>query len=143
MKRIEKRFYEIPANQPGFSLIEVMIALAVFSIVALALAAQATHTTNTNAAARRLTTAAITASNQVEHLFPYAHMYNDTRLADGIHTEAMDHTITTESGYTIAYEVRTNDALPRTKSVQVTVTWTEKGGMQRQTRFNYLIPEII
>jgi prepilin-type N-terminal cleavage/methylation domain-containing protein len=130
-------------GQEGFSIIEVMVAAAVFAIIALALAAQASHTINTNASARRMTAAAVMASNQVEHLYPQARRYNGVRLSDGIHNKATGHTIATDAGYEIQYEVRTADALPRTKTVRVTVTWIEKGGLERSVDFNYLLPEIL
>jgi prepilin-type N-terminal cleavage/methylation domain-containing protein len=129
----------IVSRGDGFSLIEVLVAIAVFTIIALALASQSTRTILTNVAGRRITTSAVTASEQLEHMIPMS--YNATRLSDGNHTSA--DSVPTEPGYDIQYEIRTGDTLPRTKTIKVTVTSAEEGGRVRSTTYHYLIPEII
>lgn len=62
---IKQRF---PGNPKGFTFVEVMIAIAVFSIGVLAIAAMQTHATNYNAGAYELTEASTLAETVVEEI---------------------------------------------------------------------------
>lgn len=133
--RIFRQIEKPPTADQGFSLVDAMVGMAVFAIVALALASQASRTILANHSAKRTTTSAVRASQEVDQMISLR--YHDTRIDDGTFT------IPADEGYAISYEVREDDALPNTKSVKMTVTFTEKGGSQRTVSYNYLLPEII
>ena len=63
------------SNQNAFSLIEVLVAIAIFSIVMLAVGSLQVNSMNLNASSRRLTEATALASERMERLLtlPYNH----------------------------------------------------------------------
>jgi type IV pilus modification protein PilV len=88
-------------NNQGFSLIEVLIAMAIFSIGIMAIAALQITSINSNSSARKITDVTYYAENQIETLMslPWA----DADLTAGTHTEA------TADGYTIEWIVTDSD----------------------------------
>lgn len=83
-RRLTKR----TPDEGGYTIIEVMIAIAIFSIGILSAWALQTSSTRGNSAARNLTTAAACAADRLEQLIqlPYAH----ADLLAGAHTPAQD-----------------------------------------------------
>jgi type II secretion system protein I len=77
-----------PTDQKGFTIIEVMIAIAIFSIGILAAWALQHSSTRGNTRARHVTLAASAATDRLEQLslLPYAH----GDLAAGAHAPAQD-----------------------------------------------------
>ena len=126
----------------GFTLIETMVALMVFSIIALSMASMAYKTTLNNTSARLRTQAAVKASEEIERMMSLP--YTAGRLDDGNHTipDGGNATIVDENGLAARYEIRTEDALPRTKTVKITITYQD-GKEPRTVSYNYLLPEII
>jgi type IV pilus modification protein PilV len=88
-------------NNRGYSLIEVLIAMAIFSIGILAVAALQISSTGSNSAARKITDATCYAEDRLETLMslPWA----DADLVAGTHTVA------TADGYTIEWIVTDAD----------------------------------
>jgi type IV pilus assembly protein PilV len=72
----------------GYSLIEVLIAMAVFAIGVLAIFSMHITATNSNALARGVTENYTAAMDKVEELM--ARPFNHADLDDGDHTEAMN-----------------------------------------------------
>jgi len=88
-------------NNRGYSLIEVLIALGIFSIGILGVAAMQISGTSSNSTARKITDATYYAEDKLETLIslPWA----DADLVAGTHTEA------TPDGYTIEWIVTDAD----------------------------------
>jgi len=70
-------------HEQGFSLIEVMIALVIFSIGLLGIAIMQVNGINSNASARMSSEAATLAQDQVERLLGLP--YNHAALSNGVH----------------------------------------------------------
>lgn len=96
-------------NHDGFTIIEVVIAMAIFAIGVLAVASLQVATIKGNSSARKTTDAITLAEDRLETMMnsPYAGITNGQ---------------TTEGAYTISWNVAENAAANNTKSVTVTVT---------------------
>ncbi len=132
--QLHRKAFTVGSNE-GFSLVEIMITVAIFSIIALALGTQVIQSTHNNIRSSSVTGAAVIGAGEIEQMF--AVPYNDTRLTDG------PHTVSLSNGLTLEYTVSTGAILPRTKSVQVIASFSEKGGAQRSVSYNYLVPQYI
>ena len=104
----------------GFTLVEVMIGMAIFLIGFLAVGSLQTKAINGNSGAREATEAATRATDQLETLI--AMPYNS--IDDGGPV--------TNGAYTVSWEVldfaaSPTTVLPNTKTITVTVTWLDPG----------------
>ena len=111
-------------GQDGFTLIEVLIAMAIFAIGILGVAAMQIGAVNGNANARKSTELAHWATHQLENLMnePY-----DT-VADGNRTEGP---------YTLQWTVSgDDDPIPNTKTINVTASWNN--GQRPMTLVYYI-----
>ena len=120
----------------GFTLIEVLIVMAIFSIGILAVAAMQVTSTKSNASARRMTEATALAENQIENLMQVSYDHADLNPATNPHESA-------QGPYTInwnATEVDLDaDGTNDSKTVDVTVNWNY--GRDRSVSIQYIIPE--
>jgi prepilin-type N-terminal cleavage/methylation domain-containing protein len=117
-----------PMDQKGFSFMEVVIALAVFSIAIVALYGLQTRTITQNFAASRITTANTWASEKLEVLM--ALKYDDVKTA----------TVSEKSPdgvYTVLWNVIEETPLPNTKTVRVVVT-SPRGGTGNRVELEYI-----
>lgn len=96
-------------NHDGFTIIEVVIAMAIFSIGILAVASLQVATIKGNSSARKITEAVTLAENRLETMLnlPYA------GITDGQ---------ATEGAYTTSWSVAENVVADNTKFLTVTVT---------------------
>jgi type IV pilus modification protein PilV len=96
-------------NHDGFTIIEVVIAMAIFAIGILAVASLQVATINGNSSARKITEAVTLAENRLETMMnlPYA------GITDGQ---------ATEGAYTTSWSVAENVVADNTKFLTVTVT---------------------
>jgi prepilin-type N-terminal cleavage/methylation domain-containing protein len=123
-------------SQKGFSLIELMIAIAIFSIGLLAVATMQVSAISGNAGARQITDALIMAEDQLENLMalPYA----SAELDPALNPHQID-----AGGYSMVWNVAmadlngdgTNDA----KQIQVTVS--HQLNVDKGATIQHLIPE--
>jgi prepilin-type N-terminal cleavage/methylation domain-containing protein len=122
----------------GFSLLEVMIALAIFSISIVALYGIQTRTILQNYTASRITTADTWAAKKIEELI--ALKYDDVKDTDGDGLGGLsDNTKATADGsqtspddvYTLLWNVAGTNAagvpLPNTKTIRIIVTSLRAG----------------
>ncbi len=120
----------------GFTLIEVLIVMAIFSIGILAVVAMQVTSTKGNASARRITEATALAENQIENLMQVSYDHADLNPANNPHES-------TQGPYAINWNVTevdldangTNDS----KTVDVTVNWNYGG--DRSVSIQYIIGE--
>ena len=99
----------------GFTLVEVMIGMAIFVIGFLAVAAMQLVAINGDTSARKTTEAATLAADRLETLMvlPY-----DNIVSGGPETQG---------AYTVAWQVDENSPLPNTKTITVRVNWQHRG----------------
>jgi prepilin-type N-terminal cleavage/methylation domain-containing protein len=120
----------------GYTIIEVMIAIAIFSIGILGAWALQNRSTSGNASARNLTIGASCAADRLEQLIqlPYAHAdllagdHAPAQASDGIDND-FDGEIDEpgESGpLRIAWLITDDAPIPQTKTIRVDVTMREK-----------------
>lgn len=118
IQALRKRWFPATQDAAGFSLIEVLIALTIFSIGILGIAAMQITSMGSNTDARRVTDASTLAVDRLERLM--ATDYDS--IASGN---------TTQSAYTVNWVVAevdsdgngTNDS----KNITVTVNWSDMG----------------
>lgn len=112
-------------GEAGFSLIEVLIALSIFTIGILGVASLVISSINENALARRLTEATALAEDRLESML--ALPYEDINTGQ-----------TTEGAYTVSWNVAEDIIVAQTKSITVTVTWQYRGN-DRNVTIQYLL----
>ena len=142
-------------EESGFTLLEVLIALAIFSIGILGVAALQSGSIRGNSKARAVTDIAVVATDRLEMLRSLP--YNDAALADGAHvldpeSDRIDNNFNglidedDETGpLTLQYTVATDWPLQRTKTVVVTATHTGLAGAadDKTATVQQIIPLII
>lgn len=139
---IEKDAYG-RGNNAGFTLIEVLIALAIFSIGILAVGGMQISAINGNACARSLTEVTTMAADRMEKLIQPAS--NDPALTAGVYTpsavsDGIDNNrngIIDEPGETgnmaISWTITDNGVLANCKTIVVTITWIQS---RKSNRFS-------
>ena len=136
MLQMQSNKQKMQMDVKGFTLIEVLIVLAIFSIGILAVAAMQMTSTKGNASARRMTEATALAENQIENLMQLSYDHADLNPANNPHES-------TQSPYTInwnATEVDLDaDGTNDSKTVDVTVNWNY--GRDRSVSIQYIRPE--
>jgi len=112
-------------EQNGFTLLEVIIALFIFSIGLLAVASMQMTSIKGNYFSGTLTEATSWAADQMETLMslPYA----DPDLTAGAHPDVPPDVPLVEGIYNITWSVADDDTTNNTKTITITVTWTDRG----------------
>jgi len=105
-------------KEKGFTLLEVFVAVSVLAFGLLAVASMQGTAIRGNHLSGSLTGASTLAGDRVEKLMGMG--YSDADLDVGNHSESSD-------PYTISWTVVQNAAFDNTKTVNVTVGWTERG----------------
>ncbi|MGP8324102.1 MAG: type IV pilus modification PilV family protein [Methanosarcinaceae archaeon] len=119
-------------KERGFTLIEVLIALAIFSIGILGVGTMQLRSTSGNTSARIRTEASVWAQDRVETLMLLS--YNDAQLTTGAHQVieglyTVDWTVWDNGGGAIAGAVTQflNGITPATNTIIIEVTVTGRG----------------
>lgn len=126
-------------SDAGFTLIEVLIALAILSIGILGVSLMQLWAINGNSRANHLTAATVFGSDQIEQMLSWD--YNDDRLKPNnnkTYTLPDDTTSITADGYQAdsdgfcqAYWQVTDDTpVTDSKTIDVTVYWSQKGELK-------------
>ena len=103
-------------NDEGYTLIEVLVAIAILSIGLLAIATMQISSIRVNDTARRMTRRATIAQDRLEYIMSLK--YTHAVLTSGSHTDG-----SAPSGYSISWTVSTGGTLPPlTKLIRVNVT---------------------
>lgn len=126
-------------DDQGISLVEVMIAVLVFSVVALAMSSLSAKTWKTTDLSKSYTEASILATQYMESMISEKYASDQaTGISAGI--TAGVHSFKAPGGnYNISYEIRDDNLVPNTKSVQMNVSFT-RGGTVKNIRYKYLLP---
>jgi type IV pilus modification protein PilV len=105
----------VRTNTQGFTLIEIVIALAIFSIGILAIASVQMSSINGNSSARMQTEATTLAVERLERLIALPYDHADLDESNNPHQA-------TSGSYTIVWRVSEDVPIPSTKTIIVTVT---------------------
>jgi prepilin-type N-terminal cleavage/methylation domain-containing protein len=128
------------ADDKGFTLLEVMIAIFFFLVAALALTSMNAGTWYSTNFSKSTTEGSVLAAQHLEELISRKYVSDkpsgmDDKIVSG------DHTFQSDDGrYTGTYRIKDNDILPDTKTVQAKITYNTHGGKTRTVRYNYLLP---
>ena len=108
-------------EQHGFSLLEVLISVSIFSVGLLAVASMQMTAAKGNHFSGALTEASYLAVDQMETLLSLS--YTDDDLTGGDHPDPPH----TEGIYSVAWNVAEDETTDNTKTIDVTIAWTERG----------------
>ncbi|UCG14626.1 MAG: prepilin-type N-terminal cleavage/methylation domain-containing protein [Deltaproteobacteria bacterium] len=111
-------------NQQGFTLIEVLFGIVIFAFGILAVASMQLHGIRANYLSATLTEATTLAGDRLEKLM--ASDYDDTVLDEGTHEQ-------TWGEYTVSWDVVVDSPVVDSKTVIMTVTWSERGSQRNVT----------
>ncbi len=117
----------------GFTLIEVLITMTILAFGILAVASMQIWGIRGNSTAIWHTEAATTAADRIERLMTLA--YDHADLATGAHGPV------TKDDYTLNWQVTTDAPVNNTKTIVVTVTWTDRG-LAKSASFNYYVADL-
>ena len=130
----------MPKNKnKGFTLIEILLTIAILSVGILGVMTMQIRATRSNAEARKVTESASWMSDQFERLM--AIPYDDAQMAPGATftpvTNIINDPAFPEIGpYTVSYTVSNADnPIPNVKAIDVMVTWN--AGDNRILSFRY------
>jgi prepilin-type N-terminal cleavage/methylation domain-containing protein len=128
-------------GEQGFSLLEVMIAIAILTFGILAVASMQTSFIYGNSVADRLTEGTSWAGNKMEELLTLPD--TDTQLSSGTHgpETMMSGTSSYDVNWEVIDSVDSLNPLEDAKLIIVTVTWQDKGN-QKSTRLRCIRPSL-
>ena len=143
-------------KEKGFTLLEVIVAISILTIGILAVASMQISSIRGNSLSSAVTGGTTWAGDQVERLM--ALPYDDPLLQDtdgdsaaGLDNTGFDNDPNTqadadqqaiEGRYTIYWNVADDTPMTNTKTINVTVTWTDHG-VQKTVSLQRVIPRII
>jgi prepilin-type N-terminal cleavage/methylation domain-containing protein len=134
-----KKRYKKHRKEKGFTLLEVMIAIAILSFGILAIASMQTSTINGNSVATRLTEGTSWAGNKMEELLTIP----DTDAGLSVGTHGPETVMSGVNRYDVEWEViesvDPSNPLADAKLIVVTVTWQDKGN-QKSTHLRCIRP---
>ena len=111
---------DIRRGERGFTLIELLMAVSILTIGILAVASMQVSSIRGNSFAGRTTEATTWAGDQLELLRSLP--YDDADLSAGNHVDPNP-----PGNYTVEWNVTEDNIFNNTKTIAVTVAWTERG----------------
>ncbi len=107
-------------SQTGFTILEVMIAMAIFAIGILGIAKLYIKSQTGNTSARTITQGTTYAQDRIERLMslPYDSIATNTATVTGA---------SSNETYNISWTVTNNEPVTNTKQIALTVTWNDQG----------------
>ena len=128
-------------REKGFTLLEVIIAMAILSIGLLAVGYMQITAIDSNSTGNRITEGTSLAQDKLEQLVTHRMSHNDLNASGNPHADA------SHPGYTIEWNVTDNpvgtDAVQITdaKLIVITCRWLDRG-RQKQTELRFIKPDL-
>ena len=144
-------------NDLGFTLLEVIVAISVFTVGLLAVVSMQVSAIRGNTAAGGVTEATSWLSDQMEKMMvlPFDHPQLEDRDGDGtdkgsgedaklgledVTPETADHWVS-RGRYSLYWNIAPGEATKDTKTVKVIVTWTDHG-IRKRISMKHIVPDI-
>lgn len=121
-------------DQRGFTILECFAAMVLFALGILALTRLHMATIQANASAQQLTQATILAQKTVEDLMARAYQDAMLNVSPPPHSSPAN---PVDDKYNISWSVADNTPITNTKTITVTIQWTE-GTRQRTTSIVFI-----
>ena len=109
------------SREKGFTLVEVLIAVSIFSVGLLAVAMMLDTAIQYNSSARFITEATEIAHSQMEELMSAP--YDDANLDEA----SSPYGPNPIANYNVSWTVRENVPMPAMKTISLSVAWTNRG----------------
>lgn len=116
--KTESQIRKSTGNQ-GFTLLEILIAMAVFAIGILAVGSMQISAIENNASARMRSEATVLAADKLEDLMSLKN-YDDPLLDTDTHSDSSPNNI-----YCIEWTANVDSPIPSTKTITLSVRWTD------------------
>ena len=130
-------------QQAGFTLVEVLVAMVVFSVGIIAVASMQGMATFTNAAANAVTEATVASTQRVEFFIDRPYTHQDLQVVAGCDPVTLAGCPTFNMGkYQATWTVRDDFPEQGTKTVTMTVTGgAESGAIRKTVTFDRIIAQ--
>jgi type IV pilus assembly protein PilV len=122
-------------TEQGSALLEVVVAISILAIGLLAVASMQVAAIRGNSFAGNVTEGTCMASDRLEKLM--SQKYDHADLTSGAHTDPSP-----PSGYTITWNVTDDSPFSDTKTITLTVIWSNHGS-QKSVAMQRIIPKMI
>ena len=122
-------------NEKGVTMIEILMAMSILAVGILAVVAMQTGSAKGNLTSLMSTDGLNEAVNQLETLMDRSWTHTDLNSGNNPHSVS-------QGQYTITWNVTNNAVINNTKTINMTVTWSN-WGLQKQISVAYIIPRII
>lgn len=123
-------------NEKGVTMIEILMAMSILAVGILAVVAMQTASAKGNLTSSMSTDGLIFAVTQLETLMDRSWTHAD------LNATANPHDPGTSGQYTVTWTVTNNAVINNTKTINMTVTWSN-WGLQKRISVQYIIPRII
>jgi prepilin-type N-terminal cleavage/methylation domain-containing protein len=140
MMRSDQEF--VMEKEKGFTLLEVIIAMAILSVGLLAVGYMQITAIDSNSTANRITEGTTLAQDKLEELITHRMTHDDLKISGNPHTDV------THPGYTIEWNVYDNPTNPadgkqitNAKRIVMTCQWLDRG-RQKKTELKCIKPDL-
>jgi len=144
-----------PRREDGFTLLEVIVALAILAFGLLAIASMQATAIKGNSQAMGLTEGAAYAQDRMEKLMSLAYTHSDLNDTNGDGTAGLDLTVNgsgtvtadhsatdATNTYTVYWNVAVNYPINNAKTIRMIVRWTDRGS-RRSATFEFMKSDTI
>lgn len=125
--------FRLKRSQKGFTILEVMIAMAIFAIGILGVAKMQIKSQTGNTSARTITQGTTYTQDRIERLMSVP--YTDPIMAAGPGNATVAGASSGET-YTLNWTITDNNPIVNTKQIAITATWNDQG-LTRNFSTNY------
>ncbi len=127
-------FFRLKKSQKGFTILEVMIAIAIFSIGILGVIKMQISSQSGNTSARTITQGTTYAQDRIERIM--ALTYNSITPIAGVGNISPTD-LTSGETYNLSWVITADNPITNTSQIAMTVTWNDQGLTRTFTTNHY------